>query len=1022
MSEKNTRYLFFPSFQWPWSAARVSGDVKDKKRPKATIYLKYKSDMTEDDLKVEIEQYGPGDIVGFDGGYITRKDPEPNVGVFEPNYFPSVEFAVPDFPWRYTAMGVDDGKIGGSLTPWLTLIVLAGEGDIEIEKIWNAENGLPGRIQVSISKLPDLTSSWRWAHVQVTDIQETDGGEFNGENFKKNIPDILNKTPERVVSRLLCPRRLNPRTKYHAFIVPTFELGRRSGIGDRSENSCDASILAWDKNSDDPIILPFYQDWEFTTSTTGDFEQLVRLLEGRNLQGIGKRPVDCSNPGFNIKSIEWIDKNRVRQQNILELEGALKSLDTEFTPWGKDAGQYGSPPLYQQNLASLLNSAREKTEVFPPLYGQWQANRNQVSPTADDWFDVLNLDPRHRIAAGFGAKVIQQNHEELLVSTWDQLGAIADANEKLRHAQLGVAVSGKMMQRLNYLTDEDFLKTTAPVFDKILFQDAGSKTGSRSPKTKRTIRDFLESGPIPRAAFEPTFHRIARKRGPIRTLQGRGAKKDKPGMLKRLYERNNPETAECPIRIAGIHPRISGAASLRDISESSGKVPRNEEKGSENYLQRLYKRLANLFPGKPGTNINLKNPTNITPVSTGLRQPEPATIQYFEENNIINAIGELKQQDFDRLMPDLKNNEDLFGLTCKILEALTPLSDTSRGRDTKIAQSPVIPANTYFLSLRESIIADLDPATTIKRRVESELKLDKNNKVPETLDSLIDSPKFPHPMYESLRAISQELVLPGIEKIPQNSVGVLVENRRFIESYMAGLNEFASRLFLWNEVPADLQDTYFQQFWKVEGLNIPQQEIINGSYNDIKPLEDWNDRKLGENGLDQRDNDQNLILIIRGELIRKYSNPSIYAIDGVEEGGKLVPALSNFLQDKTKAKKPSYPILNGEFPPDMVFVGFPFGETEARKKMFFVIEERVSHTRFGLDEIGTKENTGKNWDNLNWGNFKIEPNNYINNATPEGDDIPSDQSWGKSSASIAKIAFQKPIRMFILASKLLPAG
>jgi hypothetical protein len=37
--------------------------------------------------------------------------------------------------------------------------------------------------------------------------------------------------PALTVSRLLCPRRLDPVTAYLACVVPAFELGRKAGLG-----------------------------------------------------------------------------------------------------------------------------------------------------------------------------------------------------------------------------------------------------------------------------------------------------------------------------------------------------------------------------------------------------------------------------------------------------------------------------------------------------------------------------------------------------------------------------------------------------------------------------------------------------------------------------------------------------------------------------------------------------------------------------------------------------------------------
>ena len=50
-------------------------------------------------------------------------------------------------------------------------------------------------------------------------------------------------------------------------------------------------------------------------------------------------------------------------------------------------------------------------------------------------------------------------------------------------------------------------------------------------------------------------------------------------------------------------------------------------------------------------------------------------------------------------------------------------------------------------------------------------------------------------MYEDLKRISDELFLPNVQLIEQNSMTLLETNQPFIESYMVGLNhEFAREL------------------------------------------------------------------------------------------------------------------------------------------------------------------------------------------------------------------------------------
>ncbi len=213
-----------------------------------------------------VQLYGPGDILGFDARIVARTDPKPDVGDFEPNFFPAVEFADPDFAWRFTPANTD--KDAPKLTPWVALVVL--ETGVEFAEGKQTNRNLPRFIkQVSPTALPDLVYAWRWAHVQVT----AEAG-LSEESLKNPSPDIL----EQAVCRLMCPRRLKTRTRYTAFIVPTFKLGALAGRGLGFEPVTQATELAWQQDNT-PIELPYYYRWEFGTGERGDFEYLVRLLE-----------------------------------------------------------------------------------------------------------------------------------------------------------------------------------------------------------------------------------------------------------------------------------------------------------------------------------------------------------------------------------------------------------------------------------------------------------------------------------------------------------------------------------------------------------------------------------------------------------------------------------------------------------------------------------------------------------------------------------------------------------------------
>jgi hypothetical protein len=152
------------------------------------------------------------------------------------------------------------------------LIVLKDEG--------NRRRGSPKRYQplpvvtVSGAPLPLLDQAWAWAHVQVAGAETITPAE---------AAQLLATEPHRLVSRLLCPRQLEPKTRYTACLVPTFESGRRTGIGQPADEEGNPLAPAWTSGTQS-LQLPVYYQWRFTTGVAGDFEELVKRLKPAELR------------------------------------------------------------------------------------------------------------------------------------------------------------------------------------------------------------------------------------------------------------------------------------------------------------------------------------------------------------------------------------------------------------------------------------------------------------------------------------------------------------------------------------------------------------------------------------------------------------------------------------------------------------------------------------------------------------------------------------------------------------------
>jgi hypothetical protein len=639
-----------------------------------------------------ITLFGPGDVLGINTNVISRLAPSPNTNNFETSLVPFIEFSEPDLLWRFSSLQTSDKK---NWIPWLTLIVLKSENneeEAEFEKVENSNKELPPQIQIkSNAVLPDLKESWRWAHVYKTDIEGV---------TSKQLANSIKKSPKKAVCRLLCPRKLKPQTKYHAFLVPAFKIGAEAAMG-ITDQTGDRTVLTWETPADGAgKTVPYFFEWEFRTGAGGDFEKLVRKLKPRDLENMGTRPIDCSNPGYGMQ-----EENEL----VLQMEAALKSLDTSYQAWGMDSTK-DSPDATrskekQKALAGLLNKREEKIQnengeietklrVTPPVYGEWYASRQgetvKVNPqNRNHWLEELNLDFRHRAAAGLGVQFVKENQESLMKAAWEQLSKVKKVNQELNLGRFGREVSSQLYKRLNKMKANNVFKMSLPVQNKIAIQP------------EKTVTAFLNSSKI--------TQNITRTK-----------------TQKYLYK--------------------MGSAEVK---------------------------------------------TDFKPVGTS----------------------------------------QLVSLSYKVKGV-----KSSALKQKMMADTPTVTAKKAISVWPEGVVAKtisaLNPKMTIESRIKNRVSNFRSVEKAETLQSETDDqlhpviwyPEFHRPMYHFLRAMSQENILPGLENVPQNTVGLLQTNRRFIEAFMVGLNhEMASEL-RWREFPTDLRGSYFRSFWDTSIYSVDDEE------------------------------------------------------------------------------------------------------------------------------------------------------------------------------------------------------
>lgn len=315
-------------------------------------------------------------------------------------------------------------------------------------------------------------------------------------------------------------------------------------------------------------------------------------------------------------------------------------------------------------------------------------------------------------------------------------------------------------------------------------------------------------------------------------------------------------------------------------------------------------------------------------------------------------------------------------------------------------------------STRAALAGTIDPAHSIARRILPRVRVATIDIAgrPDPLATIMWAPRFDQPMYAPLAAISSELLLPNVSLVPQNTVSLLETNSRFVESYLVGLNHQMARELLWREFPTDQRGTYFRQFWDTRDAAGAAPRF------DIDEIHTW--PRTSDLGSHAAFGDDRLVLMIRGDLLKKYPTAIIYAVQASwpANGGK---------RELTTVEK--YPLFRASIDPDLSFLGFDLQLEDARGSdvpadnrpgWFFVIKQRPGEPRFGLDVASPVAATAGTWDDLSWSNVAdgpwIDVTESLRDAT-----IPDQARWGATSADMASILYQDPVLIAIHATEML---
>ncbi len=1031
MAEILGSYAFVSSLRRGISSQISNRDGDPSPPTRATVPISVDINDGALNATANLELYGPGEIIGFEANAVIRTWPRANVFDAETNLFPLVEFDQADLPWRFTAAAP---SLADRLRPWIVLIILE---DSEISRTIAAgsDGRLPSLVVSSGSSLPNLAQSWAWAHVQVSGQKTVSPAE---------TASILSSNPHRIISRLLCPRRMKERTAYTAYLVPAFERGRLASLHLPVPDSVKGLDPAWTPASSN-VELPVYFQWRFQTAPKGDFEYLVRLLRARPLPStVGIRDMDVDDPGAALPPAA---------PHPLGLEGALKSPATQTTEW-TDPEKAGFIPKLRELLnapAQMLASALHRLIVAPPLYARWHAAQQTLEPDQRPfWFQELNSDPRHRTESGLGTQVVQSEQRPLMASAWEQVEGILKANEERRHLKLGREMTDQLFtQYIVSPEPERLLFVTSPVFTRIM----GSPI---------TLQAQIRRSPITDAVLEPQFRRVARPLGPLGRRQGRAQISRVTNILHRLNlgELNPAPPPKTPDTLPTDKQVSNGL--VPDWATPAGLAFRKTLVTWLQIVAFLLAMLAVLLLFVAGVAIfvvaaivavsafvasiiisrQVRTAETKVAVSDGTITPEiiqsaPALPGFTPVVTAPNAAGPV--------LPTSLPTATAAGTDSPAAQAFRQAASKLFG-ELRTPPAPGLELTPVNLEqMRIKVMTALSPRATFAAAVSDKAVLAPGIiwEPDDPIDEIMIAPKFPQPMYEPLGDLSQDWLLPGLHEVPPNTATLAITNQKFVESYMAGLNHEMSRELRWNEYPTDQRGSYFRQFWDVAGVAPPPGQTPE-NLRDIKEIHTWqkrNDLGMNSSRLPLPGGEEHLVLLIRGDLLKRYPNTEVYAVKcNLNSDGVRV-----LEEDKSKEK---HPIFHGKLKPDVRFFGFELTKTQAKgssdktkdQGWYFVLQEHPAEPTFGLDlPQNGFGSTPASRDDLSWSNLvanagDFETLNYIDLNQPLPHDISAmtnrnGAKWhadagegptGTHSADLAYLTLQKPVRIAIHASDMLP--
>ena len=969
---------------------------------------------------------GPGDIVGINPDMVVRTEPLNWISDFEANYLVFIEFYDEDFAWRYTPAAPS----GGRLRPWVFLLVLKED---EFSRT-SRRIPLPTITLKSKDVFPPCTETWLWAHVHSNaDIPDAELSDY--EKFLLSLNRTVNDDPDQLYCRVMSPRKLAPDTAYYAFVVPAFETGRLAGL-EQPTTAVNAQMPSWDDGGAKGE-MPVYHEWFFHTGVDADFESLVRMLEPRAMDSrVGIRDMDSHRPDF-VRA-DGSGELPGTKPELLGLEGALKAPTTISTV-------FPQPPTeaaFQQALQEIVNLPYEivgkhdsgDPVISLPLYGGNHAKKSaadivKLDVSLSTWVHDLNRDPRTRVSAGFGTRVVQENQEAYMRKAWAQVTRVMEANRRIRHTLLYMKVALQLTARtFAVLPGSQLLAMSKPVLSRVM----GSPV---------TIAQQIRDSRLPMAALSGAFRRLVRPHGKLARKLSVAAPLQYDALVGRIN--SGALTAAPPRTTPAGAPNVSDFAELifpYDLPDWLRRLIRDNLWTLLIVLVALaliglltgawlavaviaaVALAAAVYAGTLQTPLGaaevLKDPQREAAAIPGIPARPVFTLALSDEAVTPAAT------------PAASGGDSVEGANFR-----RALTDVMKRLTIQVPEKPVVALDLAHAC--RTVGAALHPHRAFPYRLAYYARLPDYIRLtePERIFEAMAYPDFEDAMYRPLVAISGELMLPNLKLIPRNTISLLKTNQKFIESYLVGLNQEMGRELLWREYPTDERGSYFRQFWEVKGVIRPDanktEAQLAEAFKDIKPIHTWSTQSLlgTHNNRSASGAADQTVLLIRGDLLKRYPNTVIFAQKAIAGSTAEEPLIDLDLTADEFATQVKFPLYRAELPPDIKLFGFDLTIEQSRGTevtpgftdhlgWFFVIQEVPGEPRFGMDITFAPGSDGLSWDDLAWDRLPADTR-FITASVLPNLSVADKSRWGADAANMAYVLFQKPSMVAVHAGEML---